>query len=110
MNKRDLAGILAKNVDLSQEAARTAVNSIVDAITESVAVGDSVMLVGFGTFKQSARAARTGRNPQTGAELTIPAMKVPKFTPGASFRAAVAGRKLGVAKSKMATKAKVKSA
>jgi DNA-binding protein HU-beta len=58
-----------------------------------VSKGDSVTLVGFGTFKPAKRAARTGKNPKTGATLKIPATTVPKFSAGATFKAAVAGKK-----------------
>ena len=60
---------------------------------KAVAKGDTVTLVGFGTFKSSKRAARTGRNPQTGKEIKIAATTVPRFTAGATFKAAVAGKK-----------------
>ena len=109
MNKQDLVDILTKNVELNKKAAHAAVDTVFDAITQAIALGDSVTLVGFGTFKQSTRAARTGRNPQTGAELEIPAAKVPKFTPGASLKAAVAGKRAtGASKAKPTTKARAK--
>ena len=71
-------------------AAGRALDATVAAITKAVAAGDSVALVGFGTFKASERAAREGKNPKTGEALQIAATTVPKFTPGASFKAAVA--------------------
>ena len=65
----------------------------IEAVVKAVAKGDTVTLVGFGTFKSSKRAARTGRNPQTGAEIKIAASTVPRFTAGAGFKTAVAGKK-----------------
>jgi DNA-binding protein HU-beta len=66
---------------------------MIDAVVKAVAKGDQVTLVGFGTFKSAKRAARTGKNPKTGEPLKIAATTVPKFTAGASFKAAVAGKK-----------------
>jgi len=66
---------------------------MLEAIVKAVSKSDPVTLVGFGTFKASKRAARTGRNPQTGKELKIAATTVPRFSAGATFKAAVAGKK-----------------
>jgi DNA-binding protein HU-beta len=93
MNKSELVEIIAAEADISKAAALTVLNSITGAVVKAVAKGDTVTLVGFGTFKSSKRAARVGKNPQTGAELKIPATTVPKFTVGATFKAAVAGKK-----------------
>ena len=93
MNKAELVDAIAAAVDISKSAAANALDAAVSAITKSVAKGDSVTLVGFGTFKAAKRAARTGRNPQTGKELKIAATTVPRFTAGATFKAAVAGKK-----------------
>lgn len=93
MNKSDLIASIAKDADLSKAAAGNALDATVAAIVKAVAKGDSVSLVGFGTFKSSKRAARTGRNPQTGTEIKIAASTVPRFTAGASFKTAVAGKK-----------------
>lgn len=93
MNKSELIEATAKAADLSKAAAERAVSAVVDAIVKAVAKGDAVTLVGFGTFKAAKRAARTGKNPKTGAPLKIPATTVPKFTAGAAFKAAVAGKK-----------------
>ncbi|OZA36315.1 MAG: DNA-binding protein [Hydrogenophilales bacterium 17-64-34] len=68
-------------------------DAILGAVVKAVANGDSVTLIGFGAFKSSKRAARTGRNPQTGKELKIAATTVPRFTAGAGFKSAVAGKK-----------------
>jgi DNA-binding protein HU-beta len=98
MNKSELIEIIAKESELSKVAAGKVLDAVVAAVTKSVAKGDSVTLVGFGTFKPVKRAARVGKNPQTGAALKIAARTVPKFTAGAGFKAAVAGKK--AAKSK----------
>jgi len=62
---------------------------MIDTVKKSVKKGDDVTLIGFGTFTKSKRKARMGRNPQTGKEIKIPAMSVPKFRPGSEFKAAV---------------------
>jgi DNA-binding protein HU-beta len=93
MNKSELVEIVAKEADISKAAAEKALAATIAAITKAVSKGDSVTLVGFGTFKSSKRAARIGRNPQTGKELKIAATTVPRFTAGAGFKASVAGKK-----------------
>ena len=93
MNKAELIEITAKEADLSKAATEKALTAIIAAVVKTVAKGDTVTLVGFGTFKSSKRAARIGRNPQTGKELKIAATTVPRFTAGATFKAAVAGKK-----------------
>lgn len=93
MNKAELIEIAAKEADISKAAAGKALDALTGAVTKAVSKGDTVTLVGFGTFKSSKRAARTGKNPQTGATIKIPATTVPKFTSGAAFKAAVAGKK-----------------
>ena len=93
MNKAELIEIAAKEADISKAAAGKALDAVINSVVKAVAKGDSVTLVGFGTFKSSKRAARTGKNPQTGATIKIPATTVPKFTAGAGFKAAVAGKK-----------------
>ncbi len=93
MNKSELIEVAAKEADVSKVAAGNVLDAIVAAITKAVAKGDTVTLIGFGTFGSSKRAARTGRNPQTGKELKIAATTVPKFKAGAGFKAAVAGKK-----------------
>ena len=94
MNKAELIEAVVSAADLSKTAAGAAIDAVTAAITKAVAKGDSVTLVGFGTFKSSKRAARVGRNPQTGKELKIAATTVPRFTAGAGFKAAVAGKKV----------------
>jgi len=93
MNKSELIDVAASEADISKAAAGIALDAILDAVVKAVAKGDSVTLVGFGSFKSSKRAARTGRNPQTGKEIKIAATTVPRFTAGAGFKAAVAGKK-----------------
>jgi DNA-binding protein HU-beta len=93
MNKSELIEIVAKESDLSKVAAGKILDSLIAAVTKAVAKGDGVTLVGFGSFKPIKRAARVGKNPQTGAALKIAARTVPKFTAGATFKAAVAGKK-----------------
>ena len=93
MNKSELIEIVAKETELSKAAAEKVLAAVIGAVTKAVSKGDSVTLIGFGSFKSSKRAARTGRNPQTGKELKIAATTVPHFTAGATFKAAVAGKK-----------------
>jgi len=93
MNKSDLIEAVAKDADLSKADAEKALNAVIAAIVKAVAKGDTVTLVGFGTFKSVKRAARTGRNPATGAALKIAASTAPKFTAGATFKTSVAGKK-----------------
>jgi DNA-binding protein HU-beta len=93
MNKSELIDVTAQEADISKAAAGKALDAVINAVVKAVSKGDTVTLVGFGTFKSSKRAARTGRNPQTGKEIKIAATTVPRFTPGAGFKAAVAGKK-----------------
>jgi len=85
MNKGDLVEKVAKECDLSKAAAEKALNSILDAISDAMAAGDKVTLIGFGTFSVSNRSAREGRNPQTGETMKIPARKVVKFKAGSKL-------------------------
>lgn len=93
MNKSELVDAIAASADISKAAAGKALDAAIDSITAAVAKGDQVTLVGFGSFKASSRAARTGKNPKTGTAIQIPATTVPKFTAGAGFKAAVAKKK-----------------
>ena len=88
MNKADL---IAKVADIvgTQKQAKETVDCVLDAISAALAKKDSVQISGFGTFKVSERKARTGRNPQSGAEINIPARNVPKFVPGKALKDAV---------------------
>ena len=88
MNKGDLVKELGKVVCTKKEA-EAAVNTILETITKALKKGNKVTLIGFGTFSVTKRAARKGRNPQTGKEIKITARKVPKFTPGKGLKAAV---------------------
>ena len=105
MNKSELVDAISKTAELTKVDAERALSATIDAVVKAVAKGDTVTLVGFGTFKSVKRAARTGRNPATGAALKIAASTSPKFTAGATFKTAVAGKKAAkkVAK-KVATK------
>ncbi|MDD2744622.1 MAG: HU family DNA-binding protein [Rhodocyclaceae bacterium] len=89
MNKSELIDALAAKCDLSKASAGRAIDGLTEVITEALAKGETVSLIGFGTFLVGERAARTGRNPKTGAELKIAASKVPKFSVGAKLKAAV---------------------
>ena len=93
MNKSELIEALATKAEVSKAAAGKSVDALVEIITATVAKGDTVALVGFGTFKPAKRAARTGKNPKTGEALKIAATTLPKFSAGATFKAAVAGKK-----------------
>ncbi|HOI53523.1 HU family DNA-binding protein [Azonexus caeni] len=95
MNKSELVEVAAQEAGITKAAADKALSAIVGAVVQAVAKGESVTLVGFGTFKSAPRAARTGKNPKTGATLKIPATVVPKFTAGTAFKAAVAPKKGG---------------
>jgi DNA-binding protein HU-beta len=88
MNKGDLINEVAKWVSTKKEA-QEAVDSVFSSITRALKKGDTVTLVGFGSFKVVERKARKGRNPQTGEEIDIKASKAPKFTPGKSLKEAV---------------------
>ncbi|MCX7897856.1 MAG: HU family DNA-binding protein [Rhodocyclaceae bacterium] len=93
MNKGDLTELAAKEAGISKAAAGKALDAMIDGIVKAVAKGEAVTLVGFGTFKAAKRAARTGVNPKTGEKLKIAATTVPRFSAGATFKAAVAGKK-----------------
>ena len=86
MNKTQLIDVIADKADLSKAQAKAALESTLAAITESLKDGDPVQLVGFGTFSVKDRKARTGRNPKTGEELSIPASKVPSFKAGKNLK------------------------
>lgn len=89
MSKADLVDKIAKDAAISKAASEKAINALLEGVTSSLKKGQSVTLIGFGTFSLGKRAARTGRNPQTGATLKIKAKKVAKFKPGAALKAAV---------------------
>jgi len=89
MNKADLVEEVANQTGLTKKVSREAVDAIISAITDSLAGGERVTLVGFGTFQVMERKARRGVNPQTRKSIQIPTKKVPKFRPGKSLREAV---------------------
>ena len=89
MNKGDLVEQVAQAAEISKSAAERAVDALVAAVKTSLRKDEMVTLVGFGTFYAGKRAARTGRNPRTGAELTIAAARVPKFRAGKALKDAV---------------------
>ena len=89
MNKSDLVEAIAKSAEISKAAAGRALDATVDTIKKALKKGDTVSLVGFGTFKVGKRAARNGRNPRTGATIKIKAAKVPKFSAGKGLKDAV---------------------
>lgn len=89
MNKTELVAAVATKADLSKKDAEAAVKAVLDAVTEALADGEKVALVGFGTFEVKERAARTGKNPRTGEPIEIPASKVPSFKAGAALKNAV---------------------
>lgn len=89
MNKTELVEAVAKSADLSKVDANKAVDAVVDSITQALSKGDKVTLIGFGTFETRHRAARTGRNPRTGAEIKIAATKIPAFKAGKKLKDAV---------------------
>ncbi|MGO1247574.1 MAG: nucleoid-associated protein HU-alpha [Oceanisphaera sp.] len=89
MNKTQLVDAIAAKADLNKVQAKAALEEVLSGITQSLKEGDPVQLVGFGTFKVNHRAARTGRNPQTGAELQIAAANVPAFVAGKALKDAI---------------------
>ena len=111
MNKAELVEELAAVTDVTKVAAAKSIDALMAIIIKAVAKGHDVALIGFGTFKPAKRAARTGKNPKTGEVLKIAATTVPKFSAGATFKAAVSGKK-AVAKTaaKLAAKAAAKPA
>jgi DNA-binding protein HU-beta len=92
MNKRDLIDAISGRLG-DKKTATEAVNAVLDTIQATVAKGDKVAITGFGVFEKAARPARTARNPATGAAIKVPKSSVPKFRPGADFKAMVNGQK-----------------
>ena len=86
MNKSELVEHIANHSDISKAAATRALESIIDAVKKTLKKGGTVSLVGFGSFSVGKRAARTGRNPRTGAPIKIKAAKLPKFRPGKALK------------------------
>lgn len=89
MNKTELIAAIAEQAEISKKDAEKALKAFVDVVTEQLKVGEKVQLVGFGTFEVSERAAREGRNPQTGKTMKIAACKAPKFKAGKALKDAV---------------------
>jgi DNA-binding protein HU-beta len=92
MTKTELVDQVAARTNLSKKDAAAAVDAVFSTISESLARGEKVQLIGFGSFEVRERAERIGRNPQTGAEMTIPAKKVPAFKPGKQLKDSVENR------------------
>lgn len=86
MNKAELVAAMADKTELSKRDAELALKAFTDVVAEELKKGEKIQLVGFGTFEVSERAARTGRNPQTGEEMTIAASKSPKFKAGKALK------------------------
>ncbi len=93
MNKAELVNAMAKKAGGSKVMADKLIDAFIDTVTGSLRKGESVTLVGFGTFSQGKRAAREGRNPQTGAAIKIPAARTAKFAAGTRLKAAVNAKK-----------------
>ena len=89
MTKTELVDKMAKEAKVTKAAAAKALDSFVDGVKKALKKGDRVALIGFGTFSVTQRKARKGRNPQTGAEIKIPARKAPKFSAGSALKKAV---------------------
>lgn len=89
MNKTELVAAMADKAGLTKKDADAALKAFTEVIEETLKAGDSIQLVGFGTFDVAERAERTGRNPQTGAEMVIPASKAPKFKAGKALKDAL---------------------
>ena len=89
MNKTELIAAVAQQAELSKKDSEKALKAFVDVVTEELKKGEKVQLVGFGTFETSERAAREGRNPQTGETMTIAACKAPKFKAGKALKDAI---------------------
>lgn len=86
MNKAELVTAIADRAELSKKDAEAALKAFTDVVADELKKGEKIQLVGFGTFEVSERAARTGRNPQTGAEMEIPASKAPRFKAGKALK------------------------
>lgn len=93
MNKQELVQVVASKTGLTRKDVGLVVSSMIDTIQETVARGEEVKFVGFGTFEPAARVVKEGRNPRTGETVIIPAKTVPKFRAGDGFKSMVAGRR-----------------
>jgi DNA-binding protein HU-beta len=104
MNKSDLVNVVAAKAEITKKSADKAVSALFEAIKENVAAKNRVQIAGFGSFEARSRAARKGKNPQTGAEINIPAATVPAFRAGKAFKEATNGKKKTAAKKTPAAK------
>ena len=86
MNKAELVAAIAEKTELSKKDSEKALKAFIDVVTEELTKDEKIQLVGFGTFEVAERAAREGRNPQTGATMSIPASKAPKFKAGKALK------------------------
>ena len=91
MNKGDLINTVAEKTGITKKAASSAVEAVLGSISDTLAAGDKVQLIGFGTFETRERSARKAMNPQTGEEIDVPARMLPAFKPGKALRDAVNG-------------------
>ncbi len=89
MTKADLVDVIAKKASLTNKAAREALQATLDSVRDALKRGEKVVITGFGTFSVRSRAARTGRNPQTGASIQISARKTPGFTAGKALKKSI---------------------
>ena len=89
MNKTELVAAISEKTELTKKDSEKALKALIDVVAEELKKGEKVQLVGFGTFEVSERAARTGKNPQTGAEIKIAACNAPKFKAGKALKDAV---------------------
>ena len=89
MNKTELVAAISEKTELTKKDSEKALKALIDVVAEELKKGEKVQLVGFGTFEVSERAARTGKNPQTGAEIKIAACKAPKFKAGKALKDAI---------------------
>jgi DNA-binding protein HU-beta len=108
MNKGELVDAIAVKANVTKKDADVLLSAILEAILETVAAGEKVTLVGFGTFEQRARQAREGRNPSTGKPIQIPATKVPAFSAGKVFKEKVAPKAAEAKPAAVKAKAKTK--
>jgi len=98
VNKADLIDAVSAQLDTSKKDVSDVVETILHEVKRAISRGEKVAISGFGVFERQSRAARTGRNPRTGEAVKIKATKLPKFRPGAEFKAIVAGARAGAAK------------
>ena len=108
MNKSELVSVVAAKAEITKKSADKAVSAMFEAIKDDVAGGSRVQIAGFGSFEARKRAARKGKNPQTGEEISIPAATVPAFRAGKAFKEATNGKKKAAAKKPAAKKAPAK--